>query len=81
MNLSKLRRILTCGYGKNPDSSPKDAPHTNTWREEDDDSMDNLSEVAAPFPIERLEEGDRAHRESLESDISKEPSQPHLSNN
>lgn len=80
MALSKLRRILTCGRAKESKSNdPKDKPHVNTLKNEDD--FDCLSEVAAPFPIERVTTDEQARRESLESNISETHSHPHLSNN
>jgi hypothetical protein len=83
MTFSKFRRILTCGRGKDSTSSPQtgDKPHTETWKEEEGDPFSSLSEVSAPSPVKRVTNEDQQHRESLESNISKTYSQPHLSNN
>lgn len=79
----KLRQILTCGRAdhSNSDAKPKDEPHTDTRNDEDDDSYNTLSEVAAPCPVERVADDERARRNSLESHMMQTHSQPHVSKN
>ncbi|KAJ5482058.1 hypothetical protein N7475_000870 [Penicillium sp. IBT 31633x] len=77
--LSKLRRKLTCGRWK--ESRPETENKPNEIPDEDDGSYDALSEVAAPPPVERMTEEEEARRESLDRNISRTHSQPHLSNN
>ena len=84
MTLSKLRQVITCGRASDSisNSRRKDKPHTQTSKgNEENGQLDCLSEVAAPYPVERVTDDELARRESLESNISKEHSQPHLSNN
>ena len=75
--LSKLRRILTCGRWREPRPETEYKPNPD----EDDGSYDALSEVAAPPPVERMTEDEEARRASLDRNISRTHSQPHLSNN
>ncbi|KAJ5860296.1 uncharacterized protein N7529_007606 [Penicillium soppii] len=84
MTLSRLRRILTWGHTKEPssDPGPKETPHPNMWeRDEKNGAFNSLSEVAAPYPVERVTDDEQARRESLERNISQPHSRPNLSNN
>lgn len=83
MVLHKLRQVLTCGRGadSNASSQTKDKPHTETWKEEGNDPFSSLSEVSAPSPVQRAANEEQERRESLESNISKIHTQPHLANN
>ncbi|KAJ5494234.1 hypothetical protein N7463_010321 [Penicillium fimorum] len=82
MNLSKLRRILTCGRKKDSESATESKPQTNAEHDNgDNEPYGGLSEVAAPIPVERTTEQEQARHESLDSNLSRSHSQPHLSNN
>ncbi|KAJ5827187.1 hypothetical protein N7447_003950 [Penicillium robsamsonii] len=82
MNISKLRRILTCGRKKGSNSATERKPQTNGENDKgDEEPYGGLSEVAAPIPVERTTEEEHAQHESLDSNMCGSHSQPHLSNN
>lgn len=83
MTLTKIRRILTCGRGKDTSSSGRgDKPHTQPGNDDEEaGSINSLNEAAAPYTVERVTDEEQARRELLESNISETRSHPNLSNN
>ncbi|KAJ5950935.1 uncharacterized protein N7479_009348 [Penicillium vulpinum] len=82
MAFSKFRRILTCGCYKDSESeTDSKTPPTGSGISDEDEPFSGLSEVAAPVPVERTTEEEEARHESLDSNISRSHSHPHLSNN
>jgi C1A family cysteine protease len=86
MKLSKLKqifkRILTCGRKKDSDSKKESKPQTTTESDNtENDPYGSLSEVAAPIPVERTAEEEKAQHDSVDTNLSESHSQPHLSNN
>jgi len=82
MKLSNLKRILTCGRKETSDTKKESKPQTTTVSDNtENDPYGSLSEVAAPIPVERTAEEEKAQHESLDNNLTEAHSQPHLSNN